>query len=134
VAATADSIGTGATAESAGTVGPAAIAVNLDTVAAVLCEDAPERMSADAEVYTDASFNCTHAGEGVRIDFYESADQQVTANQAVRDFYASTGDNRELSELPMGCGDLWGFGVDFNETRDALIDALSQAGIEAALC
>lgn len=111
-----------------------AVVASLDSISAVLCDGAPERASSEAEVYTKASYYCIHGSEGVRIDFYESSEQQVAANKVVLDYYASLGDPRTLADLPIGCGALWTFGVDFNETRDVLIAALNASGLPAARC
>jgi len=108
--------------------------VTIEQIAAVLCDDAPVRMSADAEVYTAASYNCTHGAESVRVDLYDSEAQQAAARQVFLDFCEAAGDPRTLASLPLGCGTLWAFGVDYNETRDSLIVALNAGGIPTILC
>jgi hypothetical protein len=110
------------------------IAITVEAIAAVICDTAPERMSSDAERFTKASYHCAHASEGVRIDLYESSEQQRKAIEVFSDFYLSLGDPRTLADLPVGCGAQWGFGADSNETRDTLISALSAADLPTALC
>jgi len=91
-------------------------------------------MGADAEKYTKESWQCSHKGESVRIDIFESDEQQAEANQVVLDFYEASGDKKDLSELPGVCGSKWALGVDFNETRDSLISLLADNGLEASTC
>jgi hypothetical protein len=57
----------------------------------------------------------------------------LCSKAAVLDYDKSLGDSRALFDLPIGCGAQWGFGVDSNETRDALIGALNKVGLLAAL-
>ncbi len=109
-------------------------AVDTDQLAKVVCDDSPSRMDADAERYTQESWQCSYKDESVRIDIYESADEQAVANQAVLDFYKSSGDEKALTDLPLICGANWGIGVDSNETRDALIASLSSNGIKSSTC
>lgn len=108
--------------------------VDANQLAKVVCDDNPSRMDADAERYTQESWQCSRNGESVRIDLYKSADEQAAANQAVLDFYKSSGDPKTLADLPIICGPDWGIGVDFNETRDALITLLSSNGFESSTC
>ena len=109
-------------------------AVDAGQLAKVVCDDSPSRMDADAERYTQESWQCSYKGESVRIDIYKSADEQATANQVVSDFYKSSGDEKALADLPLLCGSNWGIGVDFNETRDALIASLSSNGFKSSTC
>ena len=108
--------------------------VDANQLAKVVCDDSPSRMDADAERYTQESWQCNHNGESVRIDLYASGEEQATANQAVLDFYKSSGDEKMLADLPLICGSNWGIGVDFNETRDALISSLATNGFESSTC
>jgi len=106
----------------------------LEKLAEVVCSNSPNRMDSAAEVYTDESWNCSYGNEQVRIDLYTDEQQMDRAAQATLDFYASMGDNRTLGDLPVICGENWNIGIDFNETRDALIDALVAVGIAATTC
>src|SRR6187200_3142228 len=90
-------------------------------VAAVVCDDKANRMGADAEALTAESYQCTSGGEQARIDMYESDEQMNQAQQAVSDFYESTGDQRGLDELPVVCGERFSVGLDSNGQRDAVI-------------
>ena len=108
--------------------------VDANQLAKVVCDDSPSRMDADAERYTQESWQCSRNGESVRIDLYASGEEQATANQAVLDFYKSSGDEKMLADLPLICGSNWGIGVDFNETRDALISSLATNGFESSTC
>ncbi len=108
--------------------------VSAQALAAVVCSDTPIRMDKSAELYTKESWNCTASGEKARIDLYADAAQQQKAAQVLLDFYKSSGDNRTLADLPIVCGTGWAIGVDFNETRDALIPKLVAAGFDASIC
>ena len=109
-------------------------AVDAGQLAKVVCDANPSRMDADAERYTQESWQCTYKDESVRIDTYKSGDEQAIANQAVLNFYKSSGDEKALADLPLICGSNWGIGVDFNETRDALISSLSSNGFKSSTC
>ena len=39
-----------------------------------------------------------------------------------------------MAELPIVCGDLWAVAAWLNETRDALISELANAGFPATIC
>lgn len=103
-------------------------------LAAVVCTTLPERMSPEAEIFTDESWTCLHNGEQVRIDLYGDDDQMTKAEQFVLDLYRSSGDNRSLAELPLVCGSKWTVGFDLNEARDVLTLLLEGAGIEVSDC
>ena len=108
--------------------------VSVDALAAVVCDEDPVRLGADAELLTRESWRCSRAGEGIRMDLYESDSQQDEALRTVESIYVDIGDPRTLSELPLVCGDGWSIGVDFNATRDQLITELNDAGVIAGLC
>ena len=108
--------------------------VTADQLSKLVCDANPSRMGGDAEKYTKESWQCDHKGESVRIDIYESDEQQAEANQVVLDFYEASGDKKALSDLPLVCGSKWALGVDYNETRDSLISLLSANGLEASTC
>ncbi len=108
--------------------------VSVDQLSKLICDATPARMGAEAEQYTKESWQCDHKGESVRIDIFESDEQQAEANQVVLDFYEASGDKKALSELPLVCGSQWALGVDFNETRDSLITLLATNGLEASTC
>ncbi len=108
--------------------------ITVDQLSKLVCDASPSRMGADAEKYTEESWQCSYKGESVRIDIFESDEQQAEAKQVVLDFYEASGDKKDLSELPVVCGSKWALGVDFNETRDSLISLLAANGIEASTC
>lgn len=114
---------------------PEAVAgVSVQQLADVVCAVPPTRMDDAAEVYTQESWTCSYNDEQVRIDLYTTEDQMAEAARVTLDVYASSGDNRTLAELPVICGSKWTIGVDFNDTRDALIPELVNAGIPASIC
>ena len=108
--------------------------VTVDQLSKLVCDTSPTRMGAEAERYTKESWQCNNEGESVRIDIFESDEQQFEASQVVLDFYEVSGDKKALSELPLVCGSKWALGVDFNETRDSLITLLAANGLEASTC
>lgn len=108
--------------------------ITAEVLAAQVCTSPLTRMDGEAETFTESSWNCSFAGEQVRIDMFESESQKEVAKGVTRDFYRSMGDNRSLAELPVLCGETWTVGVDFNETRDALIAKLSSAGLSVSTC
>lgn len=108
--------------------------VSIETLAGLVCADTPTRMGPEAETHTQESWTCNRNSEKVRIDLYSDDAQQATAGQIVLDYFASIGDDRTLAELPLICGTLWAIGIDFNETRDLLIDQLVSAGLDAHTC
>lgn len=107
---------------------------DVTSLSTLVCVDEPVRMSPDAEKYTEESWTCTGTDDDLRIDIYRNSEQQVSAAVALTDFYRSLGDERALSELPLICGDLWGIGTNYNETRDELITQLNEAGFAASTC
>jgi len=109
-------------------------AASVGALAAVVCDDDPVRLGGDAEIFTQESWRCSRASEGIRMDLYESDSQQDEAFRTVESLYVEMGDPRSLSELPVACGDGWSIGVDFNATRDQLIAELNEAGVTAGLC
>lgn len=113
---------------------PTPEAVSVDALAAVVCDGEPVRLGADAEILTQQSWRCSRAGEGIRMDLYESDSQQDEALRTVESLYVDMGDPRSLSELPLVCGDGWSIGVDFNATRNQLVTELTDAGVTAGLC
>lgn len=108
--------------------------VTAQALAEVVCRDSPTRMGGESEMYTQESWTCSRRGEQVRIDLYADAAQKDRAEEVVLEFYASAGDDRPLSELPLACGDTWVVGVDFNDTRDVVIGELDAAGYDASTC
>ena len=107
---------------------------DLQRLAVFACSDNPVRMPKDAEVYTEESWTCSLSGEQVRIDLFTDRDQRKRASEAVLEFYKSVGDNRNMSELPIVCGETWAIGVDYNETRDLLLQKFTTEQIEATTC
>ncbi len=110
------------------------VALLTSALVSLACETAAQRMGPEAEQFTKESYECSRKGEQVRIDLFESIAEQTKAAKIVLDYYESVGDPRALKELPLICGDRWVIGVDFNETRDALIDLFVGRGIAAATC
>jgi len=103
-------------------------------IAEVLCDEAPTRMGADAELLTAESWRCARGGESIRVDLFQDPAQQDEALAEIAGVYSDMGDSRALSELPIVCGDAWIVGVDFNSTRDEAIVELTEAAIPASLC
>lgn len=109
-------------------------AVSATAIAQVLCDEAPTRMGADAEVLTAESWRCARGGRGIRVDLFQDLAQQDEALAVMAGVYSDMGDSRALSELPIVCGHAWMVGVAFNSTRDEAIVELTEAAIPASLC
>lgn len=122
------------TQQSTSTAVASSVKASGPDLGAVVCTTPPTRMAASAEVFTSESWTCSRSGEQVRIDLYESDDQQSTARKILLDFYRSLGDQVALSDLPVVCGNRYVIGFDFNRTRDAAIVELKGAGFEASTC
>ena len=106
----------------------------LGAISAVVCDNAPTRLGADAEVLTEQSWKCAKGGEQIRIDLYANDAEQQAAQTQILAFYRGAGDKRSLAELPIVCGMRFGVGSDTNASRDAFITALTSAGIAASTC
>lgn len=91
-------------------------------------------MGGDAEMFTETSWMCSFGEDQVRIDTYEDDGQMEDARTVTADFYASTDPSKTLADFPFVCGDLWTAGFDYNETRDAALTLLDEAGIRAETC
>ena len=113
---------------------PSSNANSLEQIAQLICDATPERMDAEAEMFTKTSWMCTFGDDQVRIDEYEDEIQIEEARAMVLSIYSSADSTASLADYPFVCGDLWVAGFDYNETRDAAIELLNDAGINAGTC
>jgi len=58
---------------------PSSNANSLEQIAQLICDATPERMDAEAEMFTKTSWMCTFGDDQVRIDEYEDEDQMEEA-------------------------------------------------------
>ena len=114
--------------------GPSSNANSIEQIAELICDATPERMDAQAEMFTKTSWMCNFGDDQVRIDEYEDEDQMEEARAMVLSIYTSADPTASLADYPFVCGDLWVAGFDYNETRDAAIELLNDAGINAGTC
>ena len=110
------------------------VANSLGQIADLICDAAPERLGAEAEMFTETSWMCTFGEDQVRIDEYEDQGQLEEARAMVLSIYTSADPTASLADYPFVCGDLWVAGFDYNETRDVAIELLNAAGINAGTC
>jgi len=108
--------------------------VTAEAIGKVICDSKATRMSSDAELYTTESWECKRGKDTLRIDIFGSSEEQNQANQVVLDYYKGFGDTRSLADLGIICGEKWGIGTDYQETRDALVALLNENGIASSPC
>ena len=74
---------------------------------------------------TPESSHCTAGGERARIDVYDSEDQMAGTQPLLSQFDESAGHQPDLDELPFVCGELYSVGLESNDPRDVVIDAVA---------